>query len=262
MTLRQVLYRVGSGVANVLPRNTPGIVTAVVARLWVTGAAVAAAVAEAAKTVVTAAATGVQAVSWSTVLSRPTNTPGVATGATLTGGIASQTPAAQVVHIKYDLTRRNGAAAATSVGANAWPNPANATGYRDGTTANARGQLAAQSYSLRLTYPASTGKTGLTITGCELRFFLQFDALLGNATLATRVTGTGINYSSGTGWVAAGNYLTTPVVLNLFDKGATTWAAVDSLQVFLDATTTAASTGGVNVDAVELVVTATATTTS
>ena len=204
--------------------------------------------------------TGASVVTSATGTSKPSTTPGIGVGVVLVPSRTAATSGAELVRLKYDLTRTNGSNAATSTGAQPFPNPVNSQGLRDTVTSNAVGSAtAAQSFTMRLAYPAPSGKDDLTITAVRLDFYLNHSSTLANTRRTLRATWTGGTYTSGAVGVAL-DALTVPITVNLFALGVTTWAQVASLVSFVDLVTDAAAINvGLNLDAVVLVVTATRT---
>ncbi|HWH01933.1 MAG TPA: hypothetical protein VNV66_22055 [Pilimelia sp.] len=158
--------------------------------------------------------------------------------------VPEQHPHAELVRIRYDLTAKP--PATVSATAN-WTNPNNAAGARDGAVATLSGALAARSDTLTLTYPAQTGRGSLTIVSARVDFYVQLrGSLLGSGRMRLRLDA--VPHLDTTTNV---NHLTAPFTVDL---PAFTWAALPQPSVIAD--TTAASTAAVDVDAVELVVTA------
>lgn len=251
----------GSGGINVRPVVTPGLAVYAVASLAVAILVPGAAVSIAPVTITVPTTTGATVTTSAMGATQTPQTPAIQTAATMAQS-HTETPALELVQATYSLTARNGSNAATSTGADAWPNIANAQGRTDGTTANAVGNaLAARSFTARMAYAAQNNKTALTITACELRYYFNHTSVLNNATRTLRATWTGGSYTSG-GISTSLNASTTPVTVDVFALGVTDWTKANSLVSFVDLTTTlGAVTGGLNLDAVELVITASLTET-
>lgn len=103
-------------------------------------------------------------------------------------------PAINILQIKYDLTHRSGAAAATNIGTFAWTTPANAQGLHDAAAATMAGDVAAaRDGAVRLDYADFVNKTELVISSVLLHFYVQSSGTVannGDLRLAYRADGT------------------------------------------------------------------------
>lgn len=264
MSLRQVIYRVMGvgGSVNYQPEQTAGIRSFAVGLLGAASQAVATKVEQSPMKATSNSRLGNRLTRFSSGESSASKRAALRSRSLATLPL-KESPAASVVEIKYDLLTQLGSNAATSTGANAWTSPANAEGLKNGTLARALGNvLNARVYQLTLAYRDYTGKEVLAVTGAELRFYINHSGLVGNTSRNLTVTWAGGSWTSGV-QTAPSNTLTVPFVLDLAALGVDTWAELNSLGVVVDATTAvgAAGTQGVDVDAIELIVTATHTDT-
>lgn len=248
-----------SGVANFLPRVTVGLIVSTVATMRAASHSVGVAVSQVG-TLLTPTTPGISITSTVSGTIKPPVTPGVAL-TQIASMTTPQTPAAKIVHIKYDLVATNGSNAATSTGAQAWPSIANAQGRRDGVYAQAQGSLtAAQDFTARLAYAAQANKTALTITAVKLNYYYVLNSLTSTMNRTLRATWTGGTYNSGAFTATQDDRSVTPFTVDLFALGVTDWTKINSLVAFVDSH---ANSGAVSdtcqLDAVELVITATQT---
>jgi len=169
----------------------------------------------------------------------------------------------ELVHTKIDLTGTYGAASAvnTTVSGAAWTNPTNAQGAKNGTLSSHAGSAtSAQDAHLTFTPPAVTGKDALTLTKVEAWFWIsQTGTTLANGNLRLW-TGTAANPEAVLHLTTTGNIdnLTTPLVYDITSRFST-WASLSDFRARVRHTSTLGQTHTGNVDAVELVVTATRT---
>lgn len=178
--------------------------------------------------------------------------------------VESQTPAASIIQIKYDLVRRVGANAVTETavgGRTDWTADADAVGLHNGVQASMTGNaLGARGGQLELSYPDALNKSELTITSATLHFY-------GNT------TGTVLNnadvrllYDVGAGFVLletiTGNadFTVTPKSHDI-SAALDTWAKHDALRAAVFASAALGETWVARCDAVELELTATRTDT-
>lgn len=151
-----------------------------------------------------------------------------------------------------------------------WTNVTNVQGAVNGTVATINGNaLAVRNGRLILTYPATTGKTTMTITKVELWLYYQTVGAVGNIdNLFVRAwytppggtdPGTLLFQSSG----PAKNALTTPDVIDITTFIAGSWTNIDDIKLFIDAQIPILS-GGITltVDAMLLKIYATRTETN
>lgn len=187
-------------------------------------------------------------------------------------GLAPKVPAYNVLETKVVLTRTMSITTVTQTNVPGlartdWTNPTNAQGAPNGTLAAINGNgLAVRNGRLVLTYPATTGKTTMTIDKVELWLYYQTIGAIGNIdNLYVRGwytppggtdPGTTLFQSSG----AAKNALTTPDVIDISTFIAGSWTNIDNLDLFIDAQIPILSNGiTLNVDAMLLKIYATRT---
>lgn len=165
--------------------------------------------------------------------------------------------------VYVNLAGTYGASTATNstVSGNAWTTTANATGTHNGTISGHNGAIAAQDASLSFTFPTFPNKSGLTVTAAKLRFYAsQGGTALNNATLEF-ARGTAANPAATfiVGFTTNVDFTTTPYEVDLFAAGFTTFASLENFGCRIrGAINAAGATVTQAVDAVELVVTATA----
>jgi hypothetical protein len=174
----------------------------------------------------------------------------------------------KVQQVTYAYTgTRNGSGGTGYVVAtrNDWTSPANAAGARNGTLSSFAGNaLGARAGGVDVTLPGITGKTALAITSVKLRFYArQAGTVLGNGTLKygyKTSAGTRVQLAAPTGDVDG---LTTPLEHDLTALVGGDWNAFGTVLAgaYVEASTAVLNTHTADLDAVELVVTATLTDT-
>lgn len=249
----------GGGTPNFLARQTIGV--QVQAVLSAIAAAVTVGVGVAPRiTVVSVQSVGVAATPLVAGTVKPPLVAGVAVSPILNGPKALANIGAEIVQIKYDLTRTNPASVAANTGADAWANPNNALGAPNDVYAQAQGNAVnARTYQLELSFPAANGKGDLTITAVQMKFYTQMNSSVAGNSVVTHKWSTGGAFTNARVNSADFNNLAAPYVLDLFAAGIDTWDEVNALKARVDLATAALSVATANIDAVELVVTATRT---
>lgn len=175
-----------------------------------------------------------------------------------------ETPAFEIVQIKYDLNRRVGGNSVTETavgGRTDWINDANMPGLHNGAVASITGNATgARGGQLELSYADSVNKGDLTITSAKLHFYVSLTgSALNNADFR-------LKYDIGAGFVTletiTGNIdnMTTPRTYDLTGI-LTTWTQYDSLRAACYADAAIAELWTANVDAVEVEIVATRTDT-
>lgn len=164
----------------------------------------------------------------------------------------------ELTQTKIDLLGTYGPASNTVVAGTAWTNPNNANGVKDGAVATSAGAVSGASRHIGLAFPAVTGKSALTLTKVELRFyasisgiiagngFLQFysgyaGTILGTFTVDTNALASGVTYD--------------------ITSAYSTWASLEAgvLASVLHTYGAATLAQSASLDSVELIVTATRT---
>lgn len=155
---------------------------------------------------------------------RPGASPAPALSPVISEFHKDNTPAGEIVQVKYDLTRRVGADTQAAVGT-AWTNPGNATGANNGVSATSAGSATGNTQGVELSYADAVNKNDLTIT--EVRLFVYLDitdpAGLCTRTISYNIGGGLVTLETGTGAV---DYLPTP---KQFVLPITTWAQFNAL---------------------------------
>jgi hypothetical protein len=210
------------------------------------------------------AAAGLLVRPWAQGTARQVLTAGrVVGGAGRLAPTASSRPGVTVVRLSVSGTAtRTGSSGRGYVvnGRNDWTTPANAAGPRNGTLASFAGNaLAARSGGVEVDLPALPNKTALVITAVELRFYVrQAGTALDNGTLRMGYrtsTGSRVVLGARTANVDA---LTVPVVFDLTGVVGGSWTAFGTVLAgaWAEASTPALNAHTADLDAVELVVTA------
>lgn len=180
-------------------------------------------------------------------------------------GSTKEVPAGKIVQIKYDLTGTYGAASATNVtvSGSAWASSANAAGLHNGTNATHNGAASAQDAYLNFAWPSFPNKSDadLVISAVSLNFYFQQAGTILNNGGLTLYWGTTTNQAANTiaNFTGNQNSSVTPYSVDLFAAGITTWTQLATLGARIRGTLAALSGATQSVDAVELVVTASAT---
>jgi hypothetical protein len=166
-----------------------------------------------------------------------------------TGALAvpQQSAAAELVQVRYDLTARP-VNTVTGSGSPGFTNPQNAQGLRNGTLASLTGGVGAGNGTLTFTFPQQNARAALTVVSARVDFYVRLrGTVLNNARLRCLIFGvTHLDTTADT------DRLTTPLSVPL----PADWAEVSALQAQVLGNTNAASTAVVEVDAVEIVITA------
>lgn len=192
------------------------------------------------------------------------NRPSFDASAVISDYKAKQTPAANLVQIKYDLAHRSGASSVTEAavgGRSDFDTPANAQGRQNGTLCTCAGNaLAARSGRIDLSYADFLNKQDLTIQTVRLHFYYAQVS-----TLAAASTG-GYNFGGAdtqlfsNATLSQPDFLTTPQTFDITAAIAGNWANLNTVRTYVVANIGAlALNDNVRVDAVELEVLATAT---
>lgn len=157
--------------------------------------------------------------------------------------------------IRWALTSTQPALTAGNAGSgnNAFTNPSNGTGKRNGTVATHTGQaLSATDATLQLTHPTMPNKSSLTITQVLVRYYVrQSGTTLNNGSMS--VSFKGVAKGTFTGDV---DYLTTPFEVDVTSQIGGSWANLQSATSAVQHVTSVAQLHTVTVDAVEIIVTA------
>lgn len=169
-----------------------------------------------------------------------------------------------VVRLRYDLTRRIGAATVTQSaegGRQDWANPQNAQGRSDAVRATLTGNaLGARGGRLTMGFVAPVDKADLTISSARVHAYWAMSGVaLGGTTTTLEVS-----FDGGASWLAKQVTTTTaftnaPLTIDVTADVAGLWSRVSGFRARLRATTSLGSTATITCDAIELEVVASRT---